>query len=202
MKTILASASPRRQELLRQLGLRFTVERADCAEAFAASDPAQIVSELAMRKARNVGKRHGGERILIIGADTIVVMDGRVLGKPADTADAYRMLTGLSGRTHQVYTGTALLWPEGSRVFAVCTDVTFYPLTEEEIRSYIASGDPFDKAGGYGIQSGAMKFVEKINGDYNNVVGLPVSRLYQEIKETGLADRLQPAEVGIPSNLA
>ena len=186
MKIILASGSPRRRELLEQLGLEFTVEKSDCEEVYHSEIPSEIVEELAVQKAADVWQRYAGEDVLIIGADTIVVLDGQILGKPKDAADARRMLMGLSGRTHQVYTGTSLIWPGGRKSFTVCTDVTFYPLTEKEINAYIATGDPFDKAGAYGIQTGAMKFVEKINGDYNNVVGLPASRLYQELKHIDL----------------
>ena len=188
MKIILASGSPRRRELLEQLGLEFTVEKSDSEEVYYSAVPSEIVQELAVQKAEDDFCRHTGEEVLVIGADTIVVLDGQILGKPKDAADARRMLTGLSGRTHQVYTGTSLIWPGGRKSFAVCTDVTFYPLTKEEIDVYIATGDPFDKAGAYGIQTGAMKFVEKINGDYNNVVGLPASRLYQELKSCGLTE--------------
>lgn len=137
-----------------------------------------------------------GEDFLVIGADTIVCFEGKILGKPKDENDAFHMLSMLSGQTHQVYTGVALLGQqEGAEqssdkiriIFHEKTDVTFYPLTDEEIRAYIATGSPMDKAGAYGIQDPAFAIhVKGISGDYNNVVGLPVSRLYMEMKNAGL----------------
>ncbi len=201
MKVILASASPRRRELLTQIVPDFEVIPSEGEEIITKEDPPQIVMELAAQKAESVAQKLSAQKLtarkdetadsddemLIIGADTIVVLDGQILGKPVDEADACRMLRALSGNTHQVYTGVCLiLMLPGTgeyslRTFYEKTDVTFYPMTEEEIRDYIETGDPMDKAGAYGIQSGCGKYIRGINGDYNNVVGLPVARLFHEI---------------------
>ncbi len=187
MKVVLASASPRRRELLAQIVPEFDVIPSDAEEIVTAKDPQDIVMELAAQKAQSVAQKMSSEeeKTLVIGADTIVVQNDRVLGKPADEDDAYRMLSALSGKTHQVYTGVCLIRFPGDKVktFYEKTDVTFYPMTEEEIRDYIRTGDPMDKAGAYGIQSGCAGYVRGISGDYNNVVGLPVARLYHEIKD-------------------
>ncbi|MBQ7446402.1 MAG: septum formation inhibitor Maf [Eubacterium sp.] len=188
-KIILASASPRRYELLTQLGLTFTVEPAQGEEKIQDHiPPEEIVKRLAYAKADEIRKRHIKEDLsdnstLIIGADTIVVKDGRILGKPADEADAYAMLMSLSGSTHQVYTGVALISAEWEVQFCEKTDVTFYPMTKQEITEYIQTGEPMDKAGAYGIQGIGGRFVKEIHGDYNNVVGLPIARLYHVLKE-------------------
>ena len=188
-KIILASASPRRYELLTQLGLTFDVEPAQGEEN--APDnilPEEIVKQLAYAKANEIRKRHADtdpsdSGVLIIGADTIVVKDGCILGKPADEADAFSMLMSLSGTTHQVYTGVALISAEWEVQFCEKTDVTFYPMTKKEITEYIQTGEPMDKAGAYGIQGIGGRFVKEIHGDYNNVVGLPIARLYHVLKE-------------------
>jgi septum formation protein len=145
------------------------------------------VQELAYEKAKEVfGRLSGEEGLLVIGSDTVVSLDGEILGKPSDEEEAFSMLSRLSGRTHQVYTGVAVLAGteriEQQIVFFEKTDVDFYPVSEEEIRSYIASGEPMDKAGAYGIQGRGGRFVRRIRGDYNTVVGLPAARLYQELK--------------------
>ncbi|MCC8065559.1 MAG: Maf family protein [Lachnospiraceae bacterium] len=191
MKIILASASPRRRELLKQIVTEFEVIPSDAEEFIPNKIPPEIVTELASQKARAVADKTGnaGVETLIIGADTIVVHDGRILGKPRDEADACRMLRGLSGDSHFVYTGVCLLLMREDQVetdaFYERTEVLFYPMTGKEIEAYIKSGDPMDKAGAYGIQSGCGKYIRGIRGDYNNVVGLPVARLYQEMKERG-----------------
>ncbi len=181
MNIILASQSPRRKELLGQMRLNFTVRVADIDETM---DPAlsarEAVAQVSRRKAEAVV--HSFDDI-VIAADTIVVCEGQVLGKPRDEADAERMLTLLSGRDHQVMTGLTVL--HGDRCIS-CTEVTdihFRPLSQKEILSYIRTGEPMDKAGSYGIQGGAAVFAEKIVGDYFNVVGLPVCRLYQILQE-------------------
>ncbi len=188
-KIILASASPRRYELLTQLGLTFDVEPAQSEEK-AQDDipPEEIVKRLAYAKADEIRKRHNAadpsdDPMLIIGADTIVVKDGCILGKPTDEKNAFSMLQSLSGTTHQVYTGVALISSEWEVQFSEKTDVTFYPMTEEEIEAYIGTGEPMDKAGAYGIQGIGGRFVKEIRGDYNNVVGLPIARLYHVLKE-------------------
>ncbi|MDO5426185.1 MAG: Maf family protein [Eubacteriales bacterium] len=185
-KIILASASPRRRELLTQAGIPFEVITSQTEEIITKETPGEAVMELALQKARAVAERLCTDAI-VIGADTVVAIDGKILGKPADEADAKRMLELLSGRTHEVCTGVALLIREGERlretVFFEGTQVEMYPITEEEILSYIATGEPMDKAGAYAIQGRAAIFVKGIKGDYANVVGLPVGRLYQELKK-------------------
>lgn len=191
---ILASASPRRRELLAQVGLEFRVQVSQAEEHMTGTDPVQIVQELARQKAEAVADscRSTGEEapFVILGADTIVVHNNTIMGKPKDPEDAVRMLSQLSADTHQVYTGVAFVWEqEGLRktqVFAECTDVFVYPMEREEILSYVETGDPLDKAGAYGIQGAFAAYIRKIDGDYNNVVGLPVGRVYQELKENGL----------------
>lgn len=165
------------------MGIPFSVAVSDAEEVITKEAPDEIVKELALVKAQAVAVKTEEEAI-ILGADTIVSIDGRILGKPKDKADAARMLHELQGRTHQVYTGVAVVVPENQEVivFAEKTDVKMYPMTEDEIERYIATGEPMDKAGAYGIQGKAAVFVEKIDGDYNNVVGLPVAKLYQNIK--------------------
>ncbi len=199
-RIILASQSPRRRELLTQIGVPFTVEVSDTDENVSGTEPAVIVQELARRKALAVASNHAGEAVLVIGADTIVVYEGEVLGKPKDPDDARRMLRELSGNVHQVYTGVCVAEvpgdeggcrevsdvPQGERrsiretAFAERTDVFVSPLTDAEIDAYIATGEPFDKAGSYGIQGIFARHIEKIDGDYTNVVGLPVGRLWRE----------------------
>lgn len=185
---ILASASPRRRELMAQAGLSFTVQVSEADETVTERKPDKIVEELALRKAMAVAE--SVTEGTVIGADTIVAMDGRILGKPGTKEQAAKMLRLLSGKTHQVYTGVALLSKKDGReirrVFSERTDVTFYPVGEDEIDRYVATGEPMDKAGAYGIQGRAAIFVRGIHGDYNNVVGLPVARLYQELKSLGL----------------
>lgn len=179
---ILASGSPRRKELLSTIGIDFDVVVSDADEDSISKDaPVEIyVQELALLKAaataKNVLKK---KKALIIAADTIVTLDGKILGKPQDEDDAFNMLSELSGRTHAVYTGYCVM--RISDGFTVCnrvkTDVTFKLLDDEKIRSYIRTGEPMDKAGAYGIQGLGALLIEKIDGDYFNVVGLPVSSL-------------------------
>lgn len=195
-KIILASSSPRRRELMAQAGFAFEVLVSEADETIEAETPGEMVEVLSERKAAAVAEeitRQGfaEESVLLVGADTMVAIDGKKLGKPKDEKGAEEMLEELSGRTHQVYTGVTLIRLkkaengsilQESRTFSEGTDVSFYPLTKEEIRSYIATGEPMDKAGAYGIQGKAAVFVKEIKGDYNNVVGLPIARLYQELK--------------------
>lgn len=195
-KIILASSSPRRRELMAQAGFAFEVLVSEADETIETETPGEMVEVLSERKAATVAeeiKRQGfaEESVLLVGADTMVAIDGKKLGKPKDEKGAEEMLEELSGRTHQVYTGVTLIRLrkaengsilQESRTFSEGTDVSFYPLTKEEIRSYIATGEPMDKAGAYGIQGKAAVFVKEIKGDYNNVVGLPIARLYQELK--------------------
>lgn len=213
-KIILASASPRRRELLAQIGLDFEVMTSKCEEKITKEIPCEVVMELAELKAEEIYNKvmagqneysketeapgscsesksePGDNDVVVVGADTIVVHNGRIMGKPADESDAFAMLTELCGDIHQVYTGVALFWNEGDRIckhiFYECTDVSVYPASFEEIRAYIDTKEPFDKAGAYGIQGRFAAFIRKINGDYNNVVGLPVGRVYNEMKDKNL----------------
>ena len=181
MEIILASASPRRKELMGHFPFPFTVRVSQADEKMDSGKlPQDEVARISCNKAMAVD-RHSDD--IVIGADTIVVCDGVILGKPKNEADAFRMLSMLSGRAHQVMTGVTVLQGKRSHSFTEITDVYFRPLSEMEILSYIHSGDPMDKAGSYGIQSGASLFVEKIVGDYYNVVGLPVCHLSLVLKE-------------------
>ena len=198
-KIILGSASPRRRELLSQIGIGFTVRVSDKEEVYHSEMPEEIVKELALMKAENIAEeiradreKAGGKEAesVIIGADTVVVLDRKILGKPADEDDAFRMLRSLRGRAHEVYTGVAVLCCGGeqgqiTRCHAVRTEVYVHDMTDDEIRGYIATGEPADKAGGYGIQGAFAKYIDRIDGDYYNVVGLPVSYVYQTLKEMG-----------------
>lgn len=185
-RIILASASPRRKELLLQLGLQFEIIESTCGEKIENSLPEEVVCELSGRKAQDVWERLKSEEAVVIGADTVVAFDGRILGKPKDEEEACSMLRMLAGGTHQVYTGVTICYTaEGRqqrRTFYERTEVTFYPMSEKEIRDYAATGDPLDKAGAYGIQGRCAAYIQGISGDYNNVVGLPIGRLYQELK--------------------
>ena len=189
MIIILGSASPRRKELLDRMGLEFEVIPSKGEEIITKEAPSDIVTELAGKKAEAVAHEVTEDDLLIIGADTIVAYGHQILGKPSDEEDAFRMLHHLSGKTHQVYTGVCLIRisPEGyeEHHFYEKTDVTFYSMTEQEIRAYIRTGDPMDKAGAYGIQGVCGKYIRGIQGDYNNVVGLPIARLWQEMKIHG-----------------
>lgn len=189
MKYILASASPRRKELLEKTGISFEIIPSSIEEKITEELPADIVTELAFQKADDVFEHYRTshkEEFTVIGADTIVCYKDEILGKPADEQEALDVLSMLSDRTHQVYTGVALLtWENGKKIirtFYEKTDVTFYPITRSDLLSYIASKDPFDKAGGYGIQGDFSIHVKSITGDYNNVVGLPIGRLYHEME--------------------
>lgn len=192
MRIILASGSPRRRELLTKIYKDFEVIVSDCDENITETDPEKIVEELSNRKAKAVYDEIKGEDgdLLVIGADTIVYYDGEVLGKPEDEEDARAMLSMLSERTHQVYTGVALYIrknkEEKSVILSDKTDVVFYNIDKYDINDYIKTGSPMDKAGGYGIQDDFAKHVKKIDGDYNNVVGLPVSKLFSELRNQKL----------------
>lgn len=182
IRIVLASASPRRKELLLQIGISAEIMPGSGPETYTAETPSGIVKELSRKKAEEAAARCGAGTV-VIGADTIVVKDGRVLGKPKSKADAARMLRLLSGGTHSVYTGVTLLLTGGGRkTFSERTDVSVYPLAEREIRAYIETGEPLDKAGAYGIQGRFAAYIRKISGDYTNVVGLPLGRTAQELK--------------------
>ncbi len=198
---ILASASPRRKDLLEQIGLEFEICPAKGEEIITESRPDAVVLELSRQKAEEVAagvltynEQHPDlatpQDILVIGADTVVAYEDEILGKPKDEKDAKRMLSLLQGNTHSVYTGITLVFIDksgrtGEHRFYEKTDVTMYSMDEGEMERYIASGEPMDKAGSYGIQGRCAIYVKEIKGDYNNVVGLPVARLYQELKRVG-----------------
>lgn len=244
MKIYLASASPRRRELLEQIGLEFEVKVSNVQERVTASEPGRVVEELSAQKAEAVLEElireetpglpgHGREtagksadrseqegetagksadlpengretagksadrseqerepagELLVIGADTVVELDGTILGKPSGPEQAAEMLERLAGRTHRVYTGVTLFYRTGEgetlrKTFHEVTRVSFYPMSEKDITRYLNTGDCMDKAGAYGIQGFCARYIQGIEGDYNNVVGLPVGRLYQEAKE-------------------
>ena len=212
VRLVLASASPRRRELLSQIGLEFTVMPSTKEENAKTTEAGALVQELSRQKAVDIweqlssgqgqnpdtdqeqiseetqepnlnGKRQ--PELLVIGADTVVCCEGKILGKPHSREAAAEMLTALQGRSHEVYTGVTLYSQSETVTFFECTQVEFYPMTEVEISEYIDSKEPMDKAGAYGIQGLGARFVKGIRGDYNNVVGLPVGRLYQELKSHG-----------------
>jgi len=181
---ILASASPRRSELLKQIGLNFQVQPADIDETpWPAESPERYVDRLACEKALAVSREHPGS--LVIGSDTSVVQDGNILGKPESEQQAAATLHGLSGATHQVMTAVALVWGDQCRSQVVVTDVTFRVLGAEEIEAYVASGEPMDKAGGYGIQGLGGIFVSALEGSYSAVVGLPLQETAGLLAEAG-----------------
>lgn len=197
-KIILASGSPRRRELLSQIGLSFTVRVSEADEHTEETKPEKLVCILSERKALAVWDELTEEEkkeSILIGADTVVAVDDRILGKPADETEAFRMIELLQGRSHQVYTGVTILRQGGLQPLAdetnTCsiqkkqffekTDVLVYPMSEEEITAYVKTGEPLDKAGAYGIQGSFAAYIQGINGDYSNVIGLPVGRLYHEL---------------------
>ncbi len=186
---ILASASPRRKELLEKAGVSFRIIPSTEKERITSVLPEEIVKELSFQKAHSVADKIE-EDFVVIGADTIVAYGDTILGKPKDEEDAVQTLLKLQGNTHQVYTGVTVLAgaKSGCRkfTFAERTDVTFYPVSEEDIREYVKSGEPMDKAGSYGIQGEFGIYVKGICGDYLNVVGLPVARLLYEMKRQGI----------------
>lgn len=192
IEIILASASPRRRELLQQVGIRPVIEPSHVEERITSADPEQVVMELSRQKAEDIAVRHAGEPVVVIGADTVVAVDGRILGKPKDTADAEAMIASLQGRRHQVFTGVTLIFcgaagsgndgdDRGTITFAEKTDVSVYPMDSGQRKAYVSTGEPMDKAGAYGIQGRFAAYVQGICGDYNNVVGLPVGRVCQEL---------------------
>lgn len=212
VRLVLASASPRRRELLSQIGLEFTVMPSTKEENAKTTEAGALVQELSRQKAADIWEQLSGGQgqnpdadqeqiseetqepnlngkrqpeLLVIGADTVVCCEGKILGKPHDREAAVEMLTALQGRSHEVYTGVTLYHQRETVTFFECTQVEFYPMTEAEISDYIDSKEPMDKAGAYGIQGLGARFVKDIRGDYNNVVGLPVGRLYQELKSHG-----------------
>lgn len=189
-KLILASASPRRKELLEQVGAEFEIIPAKGEEVITSSRPEEVVVELSVQKAEEVAGRMQEKDVVILGADTVVVFEGQILGKPKDEAEAERILSMLSGNTHSVYTGVTLIVMQDGKSerhsFYEETKVTMYPITKQQILSYISTGEPMDKAGAYGIQGKGALYIEKIHGDYNNVVGLPVAKIFQRMRKSGI----------------
>ena len=188
MRVILASKSPRRREILTALGVKFEIVSADADESSPLTDPEELVRELALRKGRAVrellrAKSEWGNDVVIIAADTVVAADQKILGKPRDDADAAEMLRFLSGRAHAVISGVALLSGERETAASESTDVSFAPMTDGEIARYVESGEPRDKAGAYAVQGLASLWISGLQGDYFNVVGLPVYRLNALCKE-------------------
>lgn len=177
---ILASASPRRKEILEFADLKFDVMPSDAQEITTKTAPNEVVMELASIKAKDIYKK-SEKQSMVVGADTVVAYQGQILGKPADEADAKRMLTMLSGQTHEVYTGVCVIEDGKTKTFYEETKVTFYEISDEQIDRYIKTGEPMDKAGSYGIQGKAAVFIKGIEGDYYNVVGFPIARFLQEI---------------------
>lgn len=191
-KIVLASASPRRKELLAQIGITPEIVPSTIEEKISTDVPEEAVMELSCQKAEDVAcsQKPG---TWVIGADTVVAAGGEILGKPSGHEDAFRMISLLEGKTHQVYTGVTLVYcgergPK-TRTFVEKTDVHLYPMSYEEIRAYADSKEPLDKAGAYGIQGKFAAFIKGIDGDYNNVVGLPVGRVYQELKKMAEEER-------------
>lgn len=179
---ILASASPRRSELMTLAGFRFDVICADIDEIVPEKAlPQEVVMSLALQKAQAVAKDH--RKSAVVGSDTVVALDGKILGKPRSEKEAAEMLRSLSGRIHKVFTGVAIVCGEKVTSFFEETEVEFYPLTDQEILDYVATGEPMDKAGAYGIQGRGAVLVKRINGDYFNVMGLPISKVYRELKD-------------------
>ncbi len=190
-KIILASASPRRRELLAQLGLVFEIRPSSAEEVTKCEKTADMVMELSHLKAADIFEglsEEEAKEVLVIGADTVVALDSEVMGKPGSLTQAKAMLLKLQGRTHHVYTGVTLMWQDANitepkeKIFYEDTAVEIYPMTEEEIDSYLVRENCMDKAGAYAIQGSFAAHIKGIKGDYNNVVGLPIGRLYQEMK--------------------
>lgn len=182
MNVILASASPRRKEFLSEIVLddKLIVSYSNVEEVYTSTDPEEIVKEIALLKGKSKAVEFSTD--FVISSDTIVVCNGEVLGKPHDAQDAKRVLQKLSGQTHSVYSGVAVFYKGKVETIVEKTDVEFYTLGEEQIDIYIKSGDPMDKAGSYGIQGFAKLFIKKIDGNYSNIVGFPISKFYNKYK--------------------
>jgi|SRR5271156_233456 septum formation protein len=184
---VLASASPRRQELLRSAGIPFEVQPAHIDEDPQPNEAAKDCAErLAREKALTVARQRPNNNDIVLGADTVVVVDGQLLGKPADSADAARMLRLLSGRRHQVITGVCLVFKGEPKVSSETTVVTMNELANQDILDYVASGEPMDKAGAYAIQGLASRWIPRIEGDYGNVVGLPVALVWRLLRQAAV----------------
>lgn len=194
-KIILASASPRRRELLKQAGYEFEIQVSHKEEVYTSETPEEIVKELALLKAKDIAMQNERRNLIVIGADTVVAHKGLILGKPQSEEEAFEMIRGFQGQKHQVYTGVAIIsYDEQGREaiinHAVKTDVYVNDMTDDEIWNYIHRDHVLDKAGSYGIQSGFAIYIEKIEGDYFNVVGLPISYIYDQLKKMEEVDGL------------
>lgn len=186
-KLILASGSPRRKELLEQIGLDFEIIPAKGEEIMSSTLPDKVVEELSFQKASEIASlarfRNSGD--IILGSDTVVALKDQIMGKPKDKKDAFTMLKNLQGKTHTVYTGVTFIVTNTEPkiiTFSEATHVSMYPMSDVEINAYIATGEPMDKAGAYAIQGKCAAYISKIDGEYNTVVGLPIARVYQELK--------------------
>ena len=193
MRIVLASASPRRRELLSQVGITFEVIPSTVEEKMMGTTPGEMVESLALQKAEDVFNKLSetvSDDLVVLGSDTIVVCDGKRLGKPVDEADAYRMLGMLSDREHEVYTGVCIMSQRNGQrqvhTFYECTKVQMYPITDAQAHWYISTKEPMDKAGAYGIQGMGTVFIKGIVGDYNSVVGLPVAKVWQYFTQNGI----------------
>jgi len=189
-RIVLASASPRRKELLTQVGFEFDIITSDCEEITTKTKPSEVVEELSYLKAADVADKldKQSEQLLIIGSDTVVALDDIIMGKPKNEEDAFRMLKALQGREHSVITGVTMIFTEPGRedktiVFSKETKVWFYSMNDDEIRAYIDTKEPMDKAGAYAIQGLCAAYIERIEGDYNTVVGLPVADICKVLRE-------------------
>lgn len=186
MRVILASGSPRRKEILSQAGVEFEICVSKKEEIITSDIPSEVVCELSKQKAEDVASGYNPDEVLVIGSDTVVSIDNEILGKPGDRTDAIRMIKLLSGRKHQVYTGVTITCGAQSHTFYAITDVCVRELTDDEINAYVDTDEPYDKAGAYAIQGIFAKFVSGIEGEYHNVMGFPIAKIYDECKKKGI----------------
>ncbi|WP_408071525.1 Maf family protein [Butyrivibrio sp. JL13D10] len=193
MRYVLASGSPRRKELLGSLGINFEIIPAEGEEIITSDVPSEVVTSLSQQKAKEIFHKlftDNKDTLVVIGSDTVVSYKEKILGKPIDREDAKRMIESIQGDIHEVYTGVTLMYTDEGEpkefTFYECTKVRVFAMTEAEVQDYLDTDEPYDKAGAYGIQGIFGKYVAGIDGDYNCVVGLPVARLYQEMKRLGL----------------
>lgn len=188
MKIVLASGSPRRKELLDQIGAEYEVRPSQADETITGTEPAEIVKELALRKGQEAASYYG-EDTIILSADTVVANEGKILGKPKDEEEAKEMIGRLQGKSHEVYTGVAIIIKAAEEKiinFAVETKVKVASMSPEEIEQYVLTKEPMDKAGAYAIQGKFAPYIDGIEGDYYNVVGFPISRICKELKKEGI----------------
>ncbi len=188
MKIVLASGSPRRRELLDQIGAEYEVRPSEADETITSTMPSEVVKELALRKGREVAE-HYEEDVVILSADTVVANEGKILGKPRDDEEAAQMIAGIQGKSHEVYTGVAIIIKRAEEKvinFAVETKVKVVPMSEADIAGYLRTGEHRDKAGAYAIQGKFAPYIEGIEGDYYNVVGFPISRICKELDKEGI----------------